>query len=165
MKKRIRLFLKLWCVLMLFMFFLSFFLVRNSGDEVTFILWASPIGAFVWEDLFVFSLANVIGSVTVLLLDDVRYAFLFADIFWIVRSLGETFYWFLQQFNQPAEYPHNSYMWNNQPILDQVFGDVSNQKYFILFQISWQVITVFSVLFLIFILKNWEELGKKLHEK
>ena len=164
MKDKIRLLLRLWFVLSILTAVMSFLIFRNGGEEVEFILWASVFGAFVWEDLFIFSLANAIGSAVVVWLKDNRYILLFVDIFWIVRSLGETFYWFLQQFSQPTQYPHNFYAWQWNPVAEQVFGDISDQKYFILFQISWQVMTVFAAVGLVYILKHWKELGEKLNE-
>lgn len=153
-----------WIVISAFLAIVSFLNVRNSGEEVRFILWASGIGAFVWEDMLIFALYNIMASSIILWIHDFRCALLFADVFWIVRSVGETFYWFLQQFNQPTEYPHNYYAWNCNGWVKFLLGNISNQKFFILFQIFWQVATVLAIVGLIWILKNWQKLGKKLNE-
>jgi hypothetical protein len=163
MKRKLKQLLIFWIILNAFLLILSFCKVRNSGEEVTFIPWAYPLGAFVWEDLLIFSLYNVIASVVILLIKDFRFIIVFSLIFWLVRSLGETFYWFLQQFNQPALYPHSEYDWNKGGWVKAIFGDLSDQKYFILYQVGWQVISVLCITGLIYLFKNWERIGQRVN--
>ena len=150
-----------WIVLNLLLLILSFCKVRNSGEEVTFITWAYPLGAFIWEDLLVFSFYNILASVIILILKDLRYILVFPLFFWLIRSLGETLYWFLLQFNQPAIYPHSEYDWDKGGWVKYLFGDLSDQKYFIIYQIGWQVVSVMCLVGLTYVFKNWKRLGSK----
>ncbi len=160
MKKRYQNLLLAGIITNLVLAILSFINVRNSGSEVEFILWAYPLGAFVWEDLLVFSAANVIACIFVTFIKDFRYIFIYFLSFWLIRSIGETFYWFLQQFCTSTMYPHDQYDWDRNSILSSLIGDLSNQKYFILNQISWQIVTVLCICGFIFVLKKWNSLRK-----
>lgn len=163
MKNKFKFLLLFWIVINALLLIISFVNVYHSGEQVTFITWAYPFGAFVWEDLFIFSFYNIIASVVILFIKDFRYIFVFILSFWLVRAIGETLYWFLQQFNQPAEYPHSQYDWNSGGWTKLIFGNLSDQKYFIIYQIGWQVVTVFCIVGLIYVLKNWEKFGKKVN--
>jgi len=160
MKKHFRNILLTGIVISLLLAIVSFINVRNSGTEVQFILWAYPLGAFIWEDLLVFSIANIIACIFVILINDFRYIFIYFLSFWFVRSIGETFYWFLQQFCVNPSYPHDQYSWENSSILSRLLGNLSDQKYFIINQISWQIVTVFCICGFVFILKRWKYLSK-----
>ncbi len=88
-----------------------------------------------------------------MLLGDMRYWLLLFILFWIVRSAGETLYFFLQQFIQPKHHPH---------VLDEhfrfyrrIFGDISEQKCFILTQVVHQTILTLSLFALILLLRSW----------
>jgi hypothetical protein len=164
MKKNIKYFLYFWMVVNVLFFILAFKNVYNSDETVTLIyIWGSAIGAFVWEDLLVFSLFNIVVPIIIILLKDNRYTLLFPLFFWLVRSLGETLYWFLQQFNQPTVYPHDQYNWNEMSLLRNIFGEISNQKYFILFQICWQCITTLTLVGIVYVFKNWKKVGEKVN--
>lgn len=163
MKKKLRQVLFFWLAISVVGLIVSFFQVRNSGEGIDFILWASWVGAFVWEDLMVFSLYNIVATIAILLIRDYRYILVFINSFWIVRSLGETRYWFLQQFNQPTQYPHNYYAWHWNPVIQWIPGNISDQKYFIIFQVFWQVVTVFAFVGIVYVFKNWDKLGQKLN--
>ena len=160
MKKKYRSYLQIGIILNFILALISFINVRNSGTEVVFIFWAYPLGAFVWEDLLIFSIANAIACLFVTFIKDFRYIFIYFLSFWLVRSIGETFYWFLQQFSVNTLYPHDQYSWNRNRIIELLFGELSNQKYFIINQISWQIVTVFCICGFIFILKRWNVLDK-----
>lgn len=163
MKKNIRKLLYLWLVISIILLLISFLNVRNSGEEVTFILWAYFTGAFVWEDLFVFSIYNILATFMILLIKDNRFVLVFPLSFWFLRCIGEMNYFLLQQFNQPAQYPHNMYDWNRNEILRVIFGDLSDQKYFIIYQITQLVMSVFAIVGFVYVLKNWERIGKKIN--
>lgn len=163
MKKKLNIFLKLWIILNFILFILSIINVRNNFETVTFITWAYSLGAFIWEDLLIFSIYNIIACLITFLFNDFRFILIFPICFWFIRSLGETFYWFLQQFHEPDNYPLNKYSWSNGGLLKLFLGDLSNQKYFIIHQISWQVISVLCLVDIIWVFKNWKYLGKKLN--
>ena len=130
MKKYFRTLLIAWLVLSFIFMILAFINVRNSGESWELIIWGILWGAFIWEDLVVFALYNVVASIVVLLIKDNRYVLVFILFFWLIRSLGEVLYWFLQQFNQPAHYPHDQYDWQKDCWQKALFGDLSNQNYF-----------------------------------
>ncbi|MBD3362884.1 hypothetical protein GF362_04150 [Candidatus Dojkabacteria bacterium] len=156
----LRYFLFIWIFINILFVSLSFYRVRNSGKKVGWIWWwAGILGAFVWEDLLVFSFYNIIAANLVLVLDDFRYAVVLTLVFWVVRSLGEALYNFLQQFNQPTMYPHNQFLWDDLKIFKKVFGNISNQKVFFILQITMQITTVFSLFFLIYTFLHWEAIG------
>ncbi|MDD3648410.1 MAG: hypothetical protein PHS44_08005 [Candidatus Dojkabacteria bacterium] len=163
MKKYIRYAMISWAVLSSVFFILSYLKVRNSGDGWNLILWGSMWGAFIWEDLLILSVYNVVASIIVLILKDNRYVFVFGLFFWLIRSLGEVQYWFLQQFNQPVGFPHNQYDWKDNGLQRTLLGDLSDQNYFIIYQVSMQVIAVICLVGLSYLFLNWKQLGKKLN--
>ena len=93
-----------------------------------------PFGAFVWGDLFVFSLFWLVASLILIALRNPTYFQVVFFLFWFIRSAGETVYWFLQQFH-PDTIPWAEYF-------PQVWflAAVREREFWILFQITWQVI-------------------------
>ena len=65
MKQKIRSIVIFWCILNIGLFALSFVNVRGAGEEVQFVPWAYLFGAFIWEDLLVFSVFNSLASVNI----------------------------------------------------------------------------------------------------
>ncbi len=164
MKKKFNTFLLIWLVINVVALITSYLSLRDAGQEVTFIVpWGTLWTAYIWEDLLVFSIFNILGVIIVKLIKDNRYFILLQILFFLIRAIGEIFYWFLQQFTINTPYPHNQYDWENNPICNAIFGQLSDQKYFIIYQISWQVIIVFLITGLIYVLKNWDKL-KRLNE-
>jgi hypothetical protein len=68
-----------------------------------------PYGAFVWGDAAMFGLFWTITSLIVLYINNWIFFALCFCAFWLVRSCGETLYWFLQQFtpSRPGNEPKN----------------------------------------------------------
>lgn len=103
-------------------------------------------GIFVWGDAAVFGFFWSITSLTVLFLNDWILFLLILSTFWVVRSLGETIYWFNQQFspikrNPPKNLPGYKY-----------FNDDS---IWFIYQIIMQCICVISIIFTIYLAKIW----------
>jgi hypothetical protein len=145
-------------IVFFFLAIISFLKVRNSHEKIGFIYpWGWPIGAFVWEDLFVFSLLGTITTIIVTVLHDLRVGYLFFLVFWIVRSAGETLYFFLQQFSQPTVYPHQ--LKDHFKTMHKIFGSISDQKCYILLQIFQQSILVCSLVALILLLIHWQSIA------
>jgi hypothetical protein len=132
--------------------------IRARKGTIHFIYrWAFPIGSFVWEDLFVFSLYGLFATLITLISQQLRLGLLFLIIFWLVRSVGETFYFFLQQFIQPQHAPH--YLDDlHFKVLRWFFGPLNKQQCYILLQIFFQVITMVALVSLILTILNWEKL-------
>lgn len=132
---------------------ISFGKIKKDLQKLDFIYkFAAVTGAFVWEDMFVFGLLHTAGIIIGFLSGDLRISLLLFLIFWIVRSAGETLYFFLQQFIQPKHHPHdiNTLF---KPIR-WIFGNISEQKCFILLQITYQTILVFSLFGLVLLLTH-----------
>lgn len=100
---------------------------RNAYGEI-FLL--TPLGIFVWGDAAIFGIFWFLASSISVLLLDVYLFPLIASLFVVVRSLGETMYWFNQQFStitreQPNghrflyKYFHNDSVWFVYQILNQ----------------------------------------------
>jgi len=140
------------------LFFLSWSKITSGKKNIVEFIsrLAYPIGAFVWEDLLVFSLFNVFLVIFSLFTHDLRIGILFFLVFWAVRGAGETLYFFLQQFILPKHYPHHidDKLWP----LKKIFGNISNQQCYILLQVTFQTITIISIglIFLLFI--NWHDI-------
>lgn len=94
-------------------------------------------GSFVWADHVVFGLFWAIASFICLLLNDYLLFALIISVFWLVRSFGESLYWFLQQFSQINRNPPESFK------IHKIFHD--NSVWFV-HQIYWQMITVVTII-------------------
>lgn len=126
----------------IFVFFLSFFhtsIRRNPFGLTRFLL---VIGAFVWADAVVFSLFWIFVSLISLTMANWDIFCLFMVAFWLVRSIGESIYWFNQQFSTINRNPVNTLLFH------QLFP--SDSIWFVN-QIFWQCITVISLVTLIFL--------------
>lgn len=120
----------------------------NSGNIGNYepLLWGFglPFGAFVWGDLFVFSMLWTILGIILWRLKKPIYFLLVLSIFWLVRSSGEASYWFLQQFH-PDTIPwaeHFNRIW--------IFANISDKDYWVVNQITHQSIVVLSLLGVIY---------------
>jgi len=106
------------------------------------------LGIFAWGDAVIFGLFWTVSSFVSFLLHDWFLFLLIISVFWIIRSLGETIYWFNQQFST------KSYSWNKPEKL--LFHSVfHNDSIWFVYQIMWQCVTVISVVFSIYIAKLW----------
>lgn len=106
------------------------------------------LGIFAWGDGVIFGLFWTITSVVTLILKDWYLFLLTVSVFWVVRSVGETIYWFNQQFSV------KTYDWNKPENLPwhSVFH---NDSVWFIHQIVWQCTTVVSVIFSIYIASLW----------
>ncbi len=104
------------------------------------------IGAFVWADTVIFGLFWTLVALIVLSLSDWFLFLITLSIFWFVRSLGETIYWFNQQFAVKNRNPAHT-LW-----ISRIFpGDSS----WIALQIFWQCVAVTTSISSIFLIKMW----------
>jgi len=145
--------ISLWGITNLFLAIYSISKIKKSTKECNFIWWwALPTGAFVWEDMLVFGFLHFLISAISIYFDNSQIWLIGFLVFWIIRSLGETLYFFLQQFIEPKHHPHEIH--NHFMALHRILGDISDQKAFILVQIFMQSITVLSTLALIYVLRG-----------
>jgi hypothetical protein len=148
-----------WGLVNLALAIYSYLRVKASPKKCEFIIWwAFATGAFVWEDMLVFGVLHFGYSLAAFLLNDVRIAILFFDIFWIVRSAGEILYQFLEQFIVPKHHPHDIDL--EFRIFRRFLGDISAQKCFILAQTMLQVVMVMSIVGLVGLLMNWTSIPR-----
>lgn len=136
------------------LFYFSYRKVLRSGERFGIIYhWAFWLGSFVWEDLMVFSIYHAIASVATLIFHDIRIFFLMIGIFWVIRSVGESIYFFLQQFHLPRHYPHELHEFM-EPIR-RIFGDISDQKGYIILQITHQSVAMLAASGLALLFLHW----------
>jgi hypothetical protein len=130
----------------------AIFKVRLSDNfQVSFIWWWAFLnGSFVWEDMIVFGLLHGTFSLGSFFLGNNLIWIVFFLVFWIVRSAGETLYFFLEQFVVPQHHPH--VITEHFTLLRKIFGDISDQKCFIIMQVVQQSILISATVALIFVL-------------
>lgn len=116
---------------------------KNAFETTPFLL---PLGIIVWGDAVAFGLFWIIVGIIVLILQDWILFLLIFSVFWVVRSLGETIYWFNQQFSQIVRNP---------PKTLPFYKYFHNDSIWFVHQIIWQCITVVSVIFSIYFAKLW----------
>ena len=105
-----------------------------------------PFGAFVWGDAVVFGFFWTAVFVVVLILNDWTLFLLIISVFWVVRSIGETIYWFNQQFSKINRNP---------PEKNWMFKYFHNDSVWFIHQIGWQCVTVISIIFSIYLTHIW----------
>jgi len=105
-----------------------------------------PFGIFVWGDAVILGAFWALTSIVTLLLNDWILFLLIVSVFWLVRSLGETIYWFNQQFSKinrapPKTLPFHKYF--------------HNDSIWFIYQIFMQSITVVSIITTIYLTHLW----------
>lgn len=96
-----------------------------------------PLGAFVWADSIVFGLFFTFVSAICLLLQNFLVFILVYSLFWTIRSFGEQFYWFLEQFSTVHKNPEHT-LW-----VSKFFPRNSS---WIALQTFWQCVSVVSII-------------------
>ncbi len=136
---------------------LSAYQIRRHKTRIELIYhWAFPFGSFVWEDLLVFSLFNLLSIFAILIVRDWRVGLLVFLVFWVVRNIGEVIYWLFQQFCQPTVYPHNQYA--SFRLIRKFLGEISNQQCFILMQVLHESLMAATLVLLLLLMINWNNL-------
>lgn len=103
-------------------------------------------GSFVWMDHIILGPFWFLVTLTTLLLNDMLLFLLIVSVFWLVRSCGETLYWFLQQFH-PRKGNEPEKFWINKV--------VPGQGVWFLNQLFWQCITVITVITTLYLSWLW----------
>ncbi len=104
------------------------------------------LGIIVWADGLIFAPFWFLVSGFCLWRGDFVLFLLITSVFWVVRSLGETIYWFNQQF---------STINRNDPKRLFGYSIVKNDAIWFLYQILWQCISVISVVTTIYLSHLW----------
>jgi hypothetical protein len=106
----------------------------------------SLLGIFFWGDAVIFGLFWFFSSIVALLLNDWYLFLLVVSVFWVVRSLGETIYWFNQQFSTINRNPPEKLLF---------YSIFHNDSVWFIHQIIWQCITVASIIFSLYFGRLW----------
>lgn len=119
---------------------------KNAYRETPYLY---PLSIYVWGDALVFGIFLGGAALVSIILSDWILFLLIASLFWLVRSIGETIYWFNQQFStviraQPQRY------WTH-----KIFH---NDSVWFIFQIMNQCVTVITIITSMYLAKIW--LGK-----
>ncbi|HSX08747.1 MAG TPA: hypothetical protein VLF93_01180 [Candidatus Saccharimonadales bacterium] len=118
---------------------------KKNAKGVTILLYW--IGIFVWADAVVFGLFWFLASLFVLFIFRSWLLFLLIfSVFYLVRSIGETIYWFNQQFSHLERNPPHTL------IGYRLFKDDS---LWFVYQMWWQCIIVISVITTIYLTTLW----------
>ena len=127
--------------------------IKKDRERVNFTWWWTFLnGSFCWEDVLVFGILHFAFALTATIIDNATFWLIFYLVFWIIRSAGETLYFFLEQFIVPQHHPH--YFHDYLEPLRKIFGNISDQKCFIMCQVFMQSITVISTICLILVLRG-----------
>lgn len=103
------------------------------------------LGIFVWGDAIIFGAFWAMVGVACLILNNWVLFLLIYSVFWVVRSLGETIYWFNQQFtskkSDASTLPFYKY--------------VHNDSIWFIYQIFYQCVTVVSIITSLYLARLW----------
>jgi len=121
---------------------------KNNKAAYGLTPYLTPLGIFAWGDAVIFGGFWTLASIITIVLKDWYLFLLIVSVFWLVRSLGETIYWFNQQFSS------KTYDWNKPEKL--AFHSIfHNDSIWFIYQIIWQCTTVISIIFSIYFAKMW----------
>jgi hypothetical protein len=116
---------------------------KNSYQLTKSLFW---LGMFVWGDALIFSLFWMTASIASIVIGNLYLFCLIVSLFWVVRSLGETIYWFNQQFSTVRREP---------PEKVEFYSFVKNDSVWFIQQIKDQCITVVSLVASIYFAHMW----------
>ncbi|HCR81412.1 MAG: hypothetical protein UY13_C0002G0424 [Candidatus Pacebacteria bacterium GW2011_GWB1_47_8] len=134
-------FLLFFAVVNFFIFLKAFYECKTKQNAFGLTPRLTLIGAFVWGDAVIFGLFWTLVSIVVLFLNDWLLFWLIMSLFWVVRSVGETIYWFNQQF---------STLDRNPPKHMKGYSIFQNDSIWFVYQIIWQCVTVVSLVFAVY---------------
>lgn len=104
-------------------------------------------GGFVFADYLIFGAFFTLVALAILLLGDFLLFLLIYSVFWMVRSVGEALYWFLQQFSTLTH--------KNPPQRYLIYRVVKSDAVWFVNQIIWQCLTVIFVITTIYLSAVW----------
>ena len=104
------------------------------------------LGMYVWGDVFIFSIFWILISMFCIVINNFYLFLTFVSLFWVVRSFGETIYWFNQQFSNVKREPAEKVMF---------YSIVKNDSVWFIQQIMNQCITVVALVASIYFATLW----------
>lgn len=139
-----------WVLIALFVysllaFYLSFREVKKGNTHGTCFLFF-PLGAFVWADAVILSLFWILVSVSFYFYSDFYLFLITVSVFWFIRSIGETIYWFLEQFTEKHHNPPKQFFH---------YALFKNESVWFVNQLYWQILSVVSGILSLIFIKEW----------
>ena len=116
---------------------------KNAYGRTPYLTW---LGIFFWGDAVVFGFFWFVAATVSMIFNDWILFLLVVSLFWVVRSMGETKYWFNQQFSTIERSP---------PKLLSGYSIFQNDSIWFVYQIIHQCITVISLIFSIYFAHMW----------
>jgi hypothetical protein len=116
---------------------------QNAFKDTPFLL---LLGSFVWADQVVFGVFWSGLAIFSLYTSNWLTFLLSTSLFWLTRSVGETIYWFNQQFSTIQRNPPEKYF---------LFTVFHNDSVWFVYQIFWQCMTVIFMLTSLYLAKIW----------
>lgn len=127
--------------------FISFILgIRQRKNPFGLSPFFGPIGSFVWVDNFIFGLFFAIVSVFCFLTSQWILFWLIFSVFWLIRSIGEQIYWFLEQFAHKHRNPPKT-LWPHKWF--------RGEEVWIVMQIFWQCVSVIALIATVYFFVQW----------
>jgi hypothetical protein len=105
-----------------------------------------PLGIFVWGDAIVFGLFWVGIALACYFLHDWILFLLIFSLFWVVRSVGETIYYFNQQFSKVIRQPPKKLIG---------YSIFQNDSIWFIYQTFCQCLTIISLVFAVYYASLW----------
>ncbi len=117
---------------------------KKNALGLTYFLY--PLGMYVWGDAVIFGVFWALAAVASLFLQDILLFLLIVSVFYLVRSIGESIYWFNQQFStvvrhKPEDIP-----------LHHIFH---NDSAWFVYQILNQCVTVVTIITTVYLFNLW----------
>jgi hypothetical protein len=132
-------------ILNLALFAKAFHETKNKKNPFGLTHFLTVEGIFVWADAVIFAPFWIIASILGLIFGWTLFL-LIVSLFWLVRSFGETIYWFNQQFSTLERNPPKSLM----------FHDIfHNDSIWFVYQIFWQCVSVFAIISSLYFARAW----------
>ena len=127
----------------------GYYISRYKKNPIGNTFFLYPFGIFVWGDAIVFGIFWFLASAVTLFLNDWILFLLIYSVFWLVRSVGETIYWFNQQFSEVKRMPKESVSFYKYLKIEDEYA-----VWFIA-QIFNQSITVLSTITTVYLFHLW----------
>ena len=102
-------------------------------------------GIFVWGDAIIIGLFWTVVSLITVLTGNTSFFLITQAVYWIVRSMGEIIYWFLQQFAETKRDLPKTLAFH------QFFP---GESIWFAYQLFWQIVLVISIISLIYLINS-----------
>lgn len=152
MNINIKIFLILFSILNLIITIYGFYKCKHRAHTYGITWWLFPLGIFVWGDAIIFGLFWTLTGLITLIFKDWLLFLLIFSVFWLVRSIGETIFWFNHQFTTVNRYPPKQLLGH------KIFRGKLIEEYDAIWfvnQILMQCVTVITIITTIYFTHLW----------